>query len=221
MFALYLLLQPLSALVHRKQKYNVEDLIKTDGTVYEITRPEELLVFNFMYGANLSKYANCSDQPATSMAVSIVGENQEYCWNNALNTSFTTSDPPEGKGIILTYNSDSGNKFMFKVMCGKEKSDWSANAVGLEYTVSITHPGGCAKGGGGDGFGIAFFIILLASAVLYFAIGIPICKCGMKKSGKEIIPFVNFWIALPGLFVEGVKCMFSPCCKKKGYDAVS
>ncbi|KAK2955234.1 hypothetical protein BLNAU_9786 [Blattamonas nauphoetae] len=80
---------------------------------------------------------------------------------------------------------------------------------------------GCAKGGGGDGFGIAFFIILLASAVLYFAIGIPICKCGMKKSGKEIIPFVNFWIALPGLFVEGVKCMFSPCCKKKGYDAVS
>eukprot|EP00770_Monocercomonoides_exilis_P015936 MONOS_15886.1-p1 / transcript=MONOS_15886.1 / gene=MONOS_15886 / organism=Monocercomonoides_exilis_PA203 / gene_product=unspecified product / transcript_product=unspecified product / location=Mono_scaffold01391:9482-9935(-) / protein_length=73 / sequence_SO=supercontig / SO=protein_coding / is_pseudo=false len=64
-------------------------------------------------------------------------------------------------------------------------------------------------------------IILSVLLVLYFAAGIPIMKFGLKKEGIEIIPFVRFWLAVPGLVIDGVKFILSPCLKSKsGYKDV-
>ncbi|KAK2951958.1 hypothetical protein BLNAU_13058 [Blattamonas nauphoetae] len=213
---LLFLLPSIFSLVYKGKNYKVEPLIHQDGAPYTAKISGETVLFNFIHTVNISSRAECTSPPAAVMSVSIP-DGQEMCWVNAVNTTYEFVPLQKtDKGIQLRFSNGQGQNWDFKVMCGKKETEWVvAPDATYNYLASIEHPGGCAKGGG-DGFGIAFFIILLVAAVLYFAIGIPVCKFGMKKSGKEIIPFVNFWIALPKLFIDGVKCMFSPCCKSKG-----
>lgn len=77
----------------------------------------------------------------------------------------------------------------------------------------------CPGGGGGGGvpgapppfdYGWVFVIIVLCGLFLYFVIGIIILKFALHKEGREIVPQVDFWTALPLLVWDGMKYAF--CC---------
>lgn len=72
----------------------------------------------------------------------------------------------------------------------------------------------------GLGFGSIMLIILAACVVLFFAIGIPIQYFVRHKKGLEIIPFFAFFVSIPGLVLDGVKFIFSPCCKRNDYAPI-
>lgn len=78
-------------------------------------------------------------------------------------------------------------------------------------TIDFEAKQACRKTG--LSFGSIMLIVLAILFVLYFLIGIPVCKFALKKKGKEIIPFVYFWLSIPGLVVDGVKFIFTPCCR--------
>ncbi|KAK2947179.1 putative Mitogen-activated protein kinase [Blattamonas nauphoetae] len=216
--SLCLCLVALSLSVKFKGKtFNLEPLTKTDKTYYSFDAPEEKIHFNVLKPLDLSVFKECESQPSDSLAVSLFGDpDMQVCWNVGLSEKSTYTLLSNPAGLQISYKSDQSTDFVMNFLCGKEASQFVGNRdANYNYEVNITHPGGCGKGGGNDVFGIVFFIILLVAVVLYFAIGIPICACGMKKTGKEVIPFINFWIALPKLFIDGIKFMFSPCCKSK------
>ncbi|KAK2961552.1 hypothetical protein BLNAU_3350 [Blattamonas nauphoetae] len=210
--------------VYDKQTYNIEALTKKDAD-YDFTLPDEVVHFNVLSTIHQNLYDLCKDHTNCAL-VGVTTDEAPNCFCMANNATMKTTKLADKTGIQLEYENDMGTNSKIQIVCKKgEKGDTFKleRSQGFEYLVTFEHEGGCPKGGAGgsDAFGIVFFIILLVAAVLYFAIGIPVCKCGMKKSGKEIIPFINFWIALPGLFIDGVKCMFSPCCKSKsGYADV-
>jgi hypothetical protein len=67
--------------------------------------------------------------------------------------------------------------------------------------------GGDGGGGGGDDDGISggwiFIIILSSLLVLYLIGGVVYNKFVAHKEGKELIPNVEFWTALPGYVKDG------------------
>lgn len=97
-------------------------------------------------------------------------------------------------------------------------------------TVNWTHPQACqipvdpVNPGNKKGisFGSVMLIIIACLVVLYFLIGIPVMHFGFKKSGIEMIPFINFWTSLPGLVIEGVKGIFCcTLCRGGGYEQIA
>ncbi len=58
------------------------------------------------------------------------------------------------------------------------------------------------------GIGGLLLILLAVAIILYFIIGILFMKFKMKAEGINIIPNVNFWKAIPFLFIDGIKLMF-------------
>ncbi|KAK2963290.1 hypothetical protein BLNAU_1823 [Blattamonas nauphoetae] len=220
--SLFLLAYPLS---FKGKVYNIESLAKEEGT-FSLTVEDEEVFFNPLKVINLTAIG-CTDAQEANVTVASkapFGEGDFYCFVLGLKSSETPKLLEEGNGLSIEYNGGASNpgKFTFLFQCAKEEGTPALTRdKEYNYFVNWSTKAACGKGGGSDVFGIVFFIILLVAATLYFAIGIPICACGMKKRGKEIIPFIHFWIALPGLFKDGVKCMFSPCCKSKsGYDEV-
>ncbi|KAK2955086.1 hypothetical protein BLNAU_10017 [Blattamonas nauphoetae] len=106
----------------------------------------------------------------------------------------------------------------WNIRCGKKADIVVTGMDTMTIQIDWRGPQGCAKGGG-LGWGWLFIIILFSSLALFFAIGIPINACGRKKSGIEVVPFVYFWVGIPRMVMEGVKCLFSPCRKKqRGFD---
>ena len=95
------------------------------------------------------------------------------------------------------------------------------------YNVTFYHPDACpiskSSSSGGLSFGSIVLIIIAALIVLYFAVGIPVMIFVFKKTGIEIIPFVSFWMMIPGLVLDGCKFILGlfPCYKKEGYDSLT
>jgi hypothetical protein len=82
---------------------------------------------------------------------------------------------------------------------------------------------GCAGGGGPSSFddGWIFVIIVLCGLFLYFVVGIIVLKFVMHKEGREIVPQVEFWAALPGLVLDGMKFAWRKItCQTGGYTEV-
>ena len=88
------------------------------------------------------------------------------------------------------------------------------------YILDWYHPKACPRKGHAISFGTVMLIIIAALILLYFAVGIPIMKFGLKKSGIEVIPFSFFWVSLPRLVWDGIKAIFSicPCCRKSSME---
>ena len=94
----------------------------------------------------------------------------------------------------------------------------------LNFTTSHACPSSSSSSGGGLSFGSIVLIIIAVLVVLYFAVGIPVMIFVFKKTGIEIIPFVSFWMMIPGLVLDGCKFILGlfPCFKKKeGYSDVA
>jgi len=110
-----------------------------------------------------------------------------------------------------------------KLVCGDPAED-PGKHYHLKWTSAHACPGGGGDGGddsgndddgGGDGGrkkkddgpaisgGWIFIIILSGLTVLYFVAGAVFNKFVRHKEGLEIIPNVEFWVALPGLVKDG------------------
>jgi len=82
---------------------------------------------------------------------------------------------------------------------------------------------GCTGGGGPSTFdmGWVFVIIVLCGLFIYFIGGILLLKFALHKDGREIVPQVDFWTALPGLVVDGIKFAWRKItCQTGGYTEV-
>lgn len=82
-------------------------------------------------------------------------------------------------------------------------------------------PGGGGGGDNGFDFGWVFVIIVLCGLFLYFVLGIIILKFALHKEGREVVPQVEFWSALPGLVLDGIKFTWRKItCQSGGYTEV-
>lgn len=91
------------------------------------------------------------------------------------------------------------------------------------YAGPIEHAAFCPVADGGFDYGWVFVIIVLVGAFLYFVLGIIILKFAMHKEGREVVPNVEFWVALPGLVWDGIKFLFGKfrqCCCRGEYESV-
>lgn len=91
-----------------------------------------------------------------------------------------------------------------------DTADCFSSATEGDYTIRSDRGGGGGGGGGGgddDDGGISggwiFIIILSSLLVLYLVGGVAFNKFYRHHEGKEIIPNVEFWMALPGLVKDG------------------
>eukprot|EP00770_Monocercomonoides_exilis_P012231 MONOS_12173.1-p1 / transcript=MONOS_12173.1 / gene=MONOS_12173 / organism=Monocercomonoides_exilis_PA203 / gene_product=unspecified product / transcript_product=unspecified product / location=Mono_scaffold00656:406-1145(+) / protein_length=174 / sequence_SO=supercontig / SO=protein_coding / is_pseudo=false len=164
-----------------------------------------------------------------------VGVQDGYCYGIALKNTQEMKLLDNKDGILFSYTTDDQTQFeglKLKLVCDNETSQ-KVSMDDLEVVIEMHDPHGCSESKKkkkddnptdkppkkkGISFGSVMLIIIAALIVLYFAIGIPIWKFGLKKTGIEIIPFVNFWRMVPGLVIGGVKFLLSPCLKSKdGY----
>ncbi|KAK3794682.1 hypothetical protein RRG08_056698 [Elysia crispata] len=67
--------------------------------------------------------------------------------------------------------------------------------------------------------GSILLIIFLVAVVLYLIVGVVVQTAIRKARGKESLPNVIFWSALPGLIKDGFLFTFS-CGKQTGYNKI-
>jgi len=124
-------------------------------------------------------------------------------------------------GFTLSYTGgQDGRAAMIYFKCDKSKDPGVLSFVkedpiktyDLQYVSKYACPtngGGGGGGGGGDdddggiSGGWIFIIILSSLLVLYLVGGVAFNKFYRHHEGKEIIPNVDFWLALPGLVKDG------------------
>lgn len=140
--------------------------------------------------------------------------------------------PGEGAGTRITY---------VNLVCDPRATDPIVVANGeidtQQYSFTLTHrctcPGLCgssastpnpdtptpAPGSPGSddsldvSIGTVICIVVLGLLVVYLATGITFQRVKRQASGKEVIPNVTFWQALPGLIKDGFVFSFGLCKK--------
>ncbi|XP_060594556.1 uncharacterized protein LOC132748874 [Ruditapes philippinarum] len=123
---------------------------------------------------------------------------------------FTTDDQgqlaiqysAEKQGVLITT--------LISLLCDSNSADTltvtDERKQEAKYFLELSSPHCCPSGIPHDHLSVGTYItiIFLSFASLFFVIGISIQKCVRKKTGKDVIPFVEFWIQLPGLVKAGV-----------------
>jgi len=87
----------------------------------------------------------------------------------------------------------------------------------LLFSTKYACPG--AGGGGLDG-GSIFLLILIGVAVLYLLIGILVMRFGKGATGAEMVPNHDFWVSLPGLFMDGCRFTVAKVRGKQSYNEI-
>jgi len=149
-----------------------------------------------------------------------------------------------GLGVSLIYSGGTANrKSIVTFLCDANVGTltptefvWNLTETGtqgnLVYGFTLNHRVGCPLGYGGGGGssskksglsgGTIFIIILICVTAVYFVGGIVFLKFVKKEEGKNIIPNVGFWSALPGLVKDGAVFSFRKItCKQSNYTTVS
>ncbi|XP_045168876.2 uncharacterized protein LOC123531724 [Mercenaria mercenaria] len=108
----------------------------------------------------------------------------------------------ENQGVLtttlVTLVCDENSQDSFQVT-DEEKLD-------AKYFLELTSPHACPTGITSDHLSVGTYIIIIFSSfvAVFFIVGIIIQKFVRKKSGKYVVPFVEFWMQLPVLIKAGV-----------------
>jgi len=142
------------------------------------------------------------------------------------------------KGATLKFSSgDGGRSFELDLQCDPNggigtpvfEIETPTNFYNFQWVSAYACPIGGSNGpspptpGGGGGLsgGGIFLILLFCLLVVYVAAGITYNVVKKKATGKEIIPNVEFWSALPGLVKDGVMFIVNSTCRRgSGYAQV-
>eukprot|EP00461_Guttulinopsis_vulgaris_P007363 UN07411 len=118
----------------------------------------------------------------------------------------------------LTIHFDNGDRFsrdltaqlQVTAKCGKTESIKFISALLPTISISVVSPAACPLDDDGLSGGAIFLIIVLCSFLTYFIAGFLICKFYFKQSTiTNSIPHFQFWRALPGFYIAGIKLTFS------------
>ncbi|KAH7827698.1 uncharacterized protein MONOS_4047 [Monocercomonoides exilis] len=212
------------------KEYDYSELILKSGLRYHGHVNDDDIYWNFGT-VDTSGVMNCDTDDDIA---AFLHDTYNSCYTIAIASSMKTAPLDEGEGIEFTWDprNDGFTEFKVVLQCS-DKNSTTYKPSGSSYTVTFLSEHGCAIKSKDDpkndpknskkglSFGSVMLIIFSVLLFLYFAAGIPIWKFALKKEGIEIIPFVGFWKMLPGLVVDGIKFIFSPCFKSKaGYSDI-
>lgn len=146
----------------------------------------------------------------------------------------------DGTNLIGTYTADDGartSKVTYK--CDPNADPSQDVAVGETqqqlYEFTITSKYCCPQGsdpgpGPGPGpnpqievtvsvsVGSVLLIVFFALAVVYLVAGILFNKFARHNTGKEVVPNVSLWVALPGLVKDGCLFVVGKITRRGGYE---
>ncbi|GFS14775.1 cation-dependent mannose-6-phosphate receptor [Elysia marginata] len=91
----------------------------------------------------------------------------------------------------------------------------------FELAAEACCPVGGASAGQSEGLSVGsiLLIVFVSLVFVYIVAGVAV-QVGLKKAdGKDRIPHVTFWIAVPGLIKDGIRFTFS-CGKRKQYSDI-
>eukprot|EP01111_Echinosteliopsis_oligospora_P010362 TRINITY_DN320_c0_g1_i1.p1 TRINITY_DN320_c0_g1~~TRINITY_DN320_c0_g1_i1.p1 ORF type:complete len:263 (+),score=70.39 TRINITY_DN320_c0_g1_i1:113-901(+) len=160
------------------------------------------------------------------------------------------SDGQDGpdSGVTITYTNtlaafkckDSGNNptinrvAQIYVKCDASKTTPQVTGITeppapskCHYNIAMSAAAACPKGKGGGGGsdggitgGDIFLIIFFCGFAVYFAVGVLVKWKVMNASGVEMVPNIDFWRELPGLWIDGVKYAKAKILCQSGYSQV-
>ncbi|KAH7819107.1 putative Autophagy-related protein 27 [Monocercomonoides exilis] len=212
------------------EDYNFEGLTRKTSEPRNVPANGYIVSFNFRTAVpKIATDVTCESSDCAMPVYEKDFEDDCACYGLATNETWTIK--PNNEGIQFKYysNLQTERYGYLDFLCSKEESI-SATEDFKVARVTWKHPQACQvikpknpeKEKTKLSFGSVMLIIFAASFLLYFAIGIPIMILAFKKRGLEMIPFVGFWRSLPGLVIDGVKFLLSPCLKSKsGYADIS
>ncbi|GFN88359.1 cation-dependent mannose-6-phosphate receptor [Plakobranchus ocellatus] len=128
----------------------------------------------------------------------------------------TTSSVEDGTAVFHLKADIESRKSNIKCVCGTSgKFTFITESPTGTYNLELNDKACCPIGGStaGSSHGLSGGSILLIVAlvvVVVYLVGGVIIQVGVRKvEGKERIPNVNFWTALPGLIKDGFRFTFS------------
>jgi hypothetical protein len=207
-------------------------LVAKDGSVYDLTvliekgkhtikgfdaDINESFDFSFAVCQNLPNGCGGDGDPicskagsaGTCMCFSPCQDWDEWCYGTfAYDPNVQPMD--DGKGVLINYNKAGTLGTRLHLLCdynfaGMDKYNITKEQTTSTFDVMILTDAACPISGGGLSGGTIFLLALLVLCILYLIVGILINKFSRMKSGREVVPNVEFWVSLPGLVVDGAK----------------
>lgn len=119
----------------------------------------------------------------------------------------------DGTDVIGTYSSENGLRAsIVKYKCDpsvdppKYSISGETSPGSMKYGFTITSRAACPGGAGAAGSisaGSILLIVFFMVLFVYLVTGVIFNRVYRQKSGREVIPNVTFWTALPGLIKDG------------------
>eukprot|EP00708_Paratrimastix_pyriformis_P001701 GAFH01000313.1.p2 GENE.GAFH01000313.1~~GAFH01000313.1.p2 ORF type:complete len:198 (-),score=16.57 GAFH01000313.1:86-679(-) len=135
-----------------------------------------------------------------------------------------TAGQAQPTGLNITYGNGEmcsagyHNSFQLIVPCATSVGKPTIKITECRYAVEFPHPAGCFTAvPSGMSVGTVLLILLLVGFFLFISGG-SVLKWRIKKMDMsiQVIPFIDFWKALPGLVWDGIKfSFFPPLCRPK------
>ena len=166
-------------------------------------------------------YNPCTAFTSTAPCTSVAGCQTQYSNNYAMGTQESaTFQKDTTLGTTLVYT-NTGGTFKVQLVCDADKEGDLTNAaqdpsLPYDYSMTLTTKYACSdiapppaghggKGSGSSGLspGSIMLIVFFVCITVYLVGGILFNKFYRGANGKEIVPQVDFWIALPGLARDG------------------
>ncbi|KAK2945846.1 hypothetical protein BLNAU_19214 [Blattamonas nauphoetae] len=194
-------------------KFNLKPLIKEPGKVYETSIGFGTVKWNFRTPFEGTSGTSCA---GGDCIIHLSYDDIGTCTCFGKDGTETYNLLGSNNGLCFMYsNGPDGDKTVrYDLVCAKQEHLSAESPNGTYIQIEHQSPYGCMKSAG-LGWGWIFVIVLFGGLLLLFIIGIPVNKCIRKKTGIEVIPFFIFWSSLPRMTLEGIKCLFSPCRRKR------
>jgi len=129
-----------------------------------------------------------------------------------------------GQGFTVQFSGgDQGRSMEIDFVCGTGMGSPQLQGENPKnhYIFTWNTQYACAGGGsGGLSGGSIFLIIVLCGAVVYITAGILFNKFKRQATGVELIPNVEFWSSIPGLFKDGWMLIINKIRGRGGYSQV-
>jgi len=138
----------------------------------------------------------------------------------------------DGLNVIGTYTADDSQRTStVTFVCDPNADPPNVEVKGEQatstYAFTVTSKVACPTGGSGPSVivtvttsisaGTILVIVFFAVLVTYFIVGTVFMKFGKHRAGREVVPNVVFWAALPGLVKEGFGFVIGKTCRRSGY----
>ncbi|XP_065910721.1 uncharacterized protein [Dysidea avara] len=222
------------------RKIDLRSVGKQDGATPAFSVQDDKQEYTYTYNPCYS----FSSGPCSSVAVCQIDSSGS---GRAVATQDGVTFTTDGNGnVVMDYVGGlDGRTAAVTLKCGtgSSKLSFDGEPQELEYAFTLTSqcacPGTCDKdgpsnggnnGGGGSSkssdpgvVGIVLLSLAFFAFMAYLITGMVIMKVKYEKTGTDIIPNKQFWLALPFLIKDGVLFTFSPCInaiknKKGGYS---